>query len=73
MELLNSIRFGERIAEKEAQNLRHYFVTTEDWRRLFEGEVDIIYGTKGAGKSALYAVLDQAKESLFEKYFINYR
>ena len=67
MELLNSIRFGERIAEKEAQNLRHYFVTTEDWRRLFEGEVDIIYGTKGAGKSALYAVLDQAKESLFEK------
>ena len=53
IDLLKAIKFGHRIAEDEAEELSKYFVSTEDWRRLFENEIDIIYGTKGAGKSAL--------------------
>lgn len=67
MQILHNIKFGERIAEEEAKKLREYFVTTDDWRRLFTGGVDVIYGAKGAGKSALYAILELEKESLFEK------
>lgn len=66
-ELLKSIKFGHRIAEDEAEELAKYFVSTEDWRRLFENEIDIVYGTKGAGKSALYAILDSKKVDLFDK------
>ncbi|MCB0540694.1 MAG: hypothetical protein KDE33_24470, partial [Bacteroidetes bacterium] len=67
VELIKSIKFGHRIAEDEAEQLAKYFVSTEDWRRLFENEIDIIYGTKGAGKSALYAILDSKKMELFDK------
>lgn len=67
VKLLKSIQFGHRIAEDEAEELAKYFVSTEDWRRLFENEIDIIYGTKGAGKSALYAILDSKKMELFDK------
>jgi hypothetical protein len=67
LEILQNISFGERIAEDEVDTLERYFVTTEDWRLLFANEVDIIYGTKGAGKSALYAILDSKKQELFDK------
>lgn len=67
IEILKNIKFGERIAEEEVENLAKYFVTTEDWRRLFENEIDVIYGTKGAGKSALYAILDSKREELFDR------
>jgi ABC-type lipoprotein export system ATPase subunit len=33
-----------------------YFVETDQWKRLLRGEVDIVYGPKGSGKSALLAV-----------------
>ena len=67
IDLLKSLKFGHRIAEDESEELSKYFVSTEDWRRLFENEIDIIYGTKGAGKSALYAILDSKKIELFDK------
>lgn len=66
-EILKRTTFGERIAEDEIENLRNYFVTTEDWRLLFENEIDIIYGTKGAGKSALFSILDSKNEELFDR------
>ncbi len=56
-EVLQAIRFGERVAEEEAPDLARYFVETNEWRRLFNGDVDVVYGPKGAGKSALYSLL----------------
>lgn len=56
LELLQTVKFGERIAEEELEYLQKYFVQTEDWRRLYSGEVDVIYGSKGSGKSALYSM-----------------
>jgi ABC-type lipoprotein export system ATPase subunit len=55
-DLLNSITFGQRVAEEEGDFLATYFVETDQWKRLYSGEVDIVYGPKGSGKSALYPV-----------------
>ncbi len=49
--------FGQRIAEEETDVLETYFVQTDQWDRLYRGDIDVIYGPKGAGKSALYSLL----------------
>jgi hypothetical protein len=56
--------FGSRVAEDEGESLHEYFVETEQWRKLFAGNVDIVFGAKGAGKSALYSLLVSQKEAL---------
>ena len=45
---LKTARFGERIAEEETQYLSTYFVETDQWQRLYDGSIDVVYGTKGA-------------------------
>ncbi len=52
-----NINFGDRVAENESNNLNSYFIKTEHWLKLRNGTVDIIFGSKGAGKSALYTLL----------------
>lgn len=66
-ELLQSITFGQRVAEEEEDELSSYFVETEQWRRIYIGEVDIVYGAKGAGKSAIYSYLLKRANSLYER------
>lgn len=67
IEELQSIKFGERVAEEEILNLSDYFVETDNWRRVFNGEIDVVYGSKGSGKSAIYTILDANKDNLFDK------
>jgi hypothetical protein len=67
LELLRDLSFGSRIAEEEAAELKSYFVKTDTWNRIFAGEIDIIYGSKGAGKSAIYAVLADSAPPLIER------
>jgi len=55
--ILSSTSFGRRVAEEEIEQLASYFVETDHWKRLFSGEIDIVYGAKGSGKSALYSLL----------------
>jgi len=57
--------FGERIAEQEEKQLAKYFVETEQWRQIYGGDVDVVYGPKGSGKSALFALLQDKKDELF--------
>ena len=59
--------FGQRIAEEEEQELAKYFVETEQWRQISRGRVDIVYGPKGSGKSALYALLQDKKAEFFNQ------
>jgi len=66
-EVLTTTNFGQRVAEDEVDALSSYFVETDNWRRLFSGEVDVVYGPKGAGKSALYALLVARSDDLFER------
>jgi hypothetical protein len=64
--ILKSASFGAPVAEAEMKELASYFVETEQWRQLFGGEKDIVYGPKGSGKSALYSLLVQSADDLFE-------
>ena len=66
-QILKDSNFGQRIAEEESTELEKYFVETEYWRRTFIGEVDVIYGPKGSGKSALYSLLIGRTEQLFNR------
>ncbi len=66
-DILQQLSFGHRIAEEEMKELRSYFVKTEQWRQLVAGEKDIVYGAKGSGKSALYSLLVQSSDVLFDR------
>ena len=56
-EILAKSRFGGRTAEEEQTELSAFFVETPYWRSVFEGEVDVVYGSKGSGKTAIYTLL----------------
>src|SRR5258708_308851 len=66
-DILLSTNFGHRIAEEEIDVLAEYFVETDHWNRLFRGDIDIIYGPKGSGKSALYSLLLKKSGELFDQ------
>ena len=70
LEVLSSLNFGQRIAENEGDTLAAYFVETDNWRQVFEGDIDIIYGPKGSGKSALYSLLVARMDQLFDRNII---
>ena len=38
-------------------NWPRYFVETDQWNRIYNGGVDVIYGAKGSGKSAIYHLM----------------
>ena len=59
---LEASQFGSQIAEDETAKLSKYFVETEQWRKFYSGECDIVFGAKGSGKSALYSLLTSKKE-----------
>lgn len=62
-EVLRQLTIGARVAEEEADELEEYFVETDQFRRIVAGEVDIVFGPKGSGKSAIYSsVLARATE-----------
>ena len=67
LELLRKSNFGERIAEEEVDELSGYFVETEQWRQIFSGKVDVVYGVKGSGKSALYSLLRKNEAELLAR------
>lgn len=66
-ELLRAINFGHRVAEEETDVLSTYFVETDHWERLYRGDIDIIYGPKGSGKSALYSLLLSRHTELLDR------
>lgn len=66
-QVLTNTNFGHRVAEDEVDALASYFVETDNWQRLLSGEIDVVYGPKGAGKSALYALLVARANALFDQ------
>jgi hypothetical protein len=65
--VLREITFGSRVAEEEASELSSYFVETDQWHRLYRGDIDVVYGAKGSGKSALFALLLSREDELFDR------
>lgn len=68
--ILRTVTFGHRVAEEETDALSTYFVETDHWERLYRGDIDVVYGPKGAGKSALYALLLSKNTELFDRNVI---
>lgn len=64
IEVLEAITFGQRVAEQEMHELGSYFVETVAWKSIYAGDVDVVYGPKGAGKSALYSLLRDREQAL---------
>jgi hypothetical protein len=67
LDVLRPVTFGQRVAEEEGEQLSAYFVETDHWHRLLSDQVDIVYGPKGAGKSALYSLLVARSSALFDR------
>jgi hypothetical protein len=66
VEVLRNPNIGRRVAEEEKDQLAAYFVETDQWRRIYSGDVDIVYGAKGSGKSAIYSILLDRQSDLFD-------
>jgi hypothetical protein len=60
---LSRLTLGASSAENEFQELGQYFLETDEFRRTLRGEVQIVLGRKGAGKTALFFQLrDRLRE-----------
>lgn len=70
LEVLKGIRLGQRVAEEEVDSLETYFIETNQWNEIFDGEKDLVFGPKGAGKSALYALVNKRSAILSSKNII---
>jgi hypothetical protein len=66
-EVLQATTFGKPTAEEEGNLLSAYFVETDQWQSIYAGDIDVVYGPKGAGKSALYALLLSRTSDLFDR------
>ena len=53
--LLASLSLGDPMAENEFQTLASYFLETDQYQRTLRGEVNLVVGRKGTGKTALFS------------------
>ncbi len=51
---LQSLQVGDPTAENEMTTLSSYFLSTDQFSRTLRGEVNLVVGRKGAGKTALF-------------------
>lgn len=51
---LQSLQIGDPTAENEMTTLAGYFLRTDQYSRALRGEVNLVVGRKGAGKTALF-------------------
>ena len=51
---LARLEFGASAAENEIRDLASYYIATDAYKRALRGEVRMVVGRKGSGKSALF-------------------
>lgn len=51
---LRELKFGATSAENEMQELSNYYLETDQFLKALRGEVEIVVGRKGSGKSAIF-------------------
>lgn len=54
---LQQLSFGDPTAENEMETLGTYYMQTDHYRRALNGEVNLVVGRKGSGKTALFLQL----------------
>lgn len=52
--LLQSLSIGDPTAENEMTTLSKYYLRTDEYSRALRGEVNLVVGRKGSGKTALF-------------------
>ncbi|MFY4729589.1 P-loop ATPase, Sll1717 family, partial [Nitrospira sp. BLG_2] len=52
--LLASLKIGDPTAENEMTTLERYYLKTDQYQRALRGEVNLVVGRKGSGKTALF-------------------
>ncbi len=67
IQVLKNLEIGKRVAEEESDQLEKYFVETDQWQQMVNGNIDVVYGSKGSGKSAIYTLLNKKENELFDK------
>lgn len=60
---LAEMSIGDPVAENEFQTLGGYYLRTDQFQRASRGEVNLVVGRKGAGKTALFSQLRNAKRN----------
>ena len=60
-ELLSRLRLGDPVAESEFETLGAYYVQNDAYLRALRGEVNLVVGRKGTGKTALFSQLRNSK------------
>lgn len=55
--LLARVSLGASAAENEFSELGQYYLRTEEFERVLRGEVQVVVGRKGSGKTALFGQL----------------
>lgn len=52
---LAQLSIGDPMAENEFQTLEHYYLRRDEFTRTLRGEVNLVVGRKGTGKTALFS------------------
>lgn len=60
---LSTITIGDPMAENELQSLGDYYLQTSEFSRALRGEVNLVVGRKGTGKTALFSQVRNRKRS----------
>jgi hypothetical protein len=60
---LAELSIGDSVAENEFQTLGEYYLRTDQYKRAARGEVNMVVGRKGAGKTALFSQLRNEKRA----------
>lgn len=61
--LLSRLRVGDPMAENEFRELKHYYLQTDEFARAMRGDVNLVVGRKGTGKTALFSQVRDRKRS----------
>jgi len=62
-DLISRISLGDPMAENEFEFLENYYVQTDAYQRALRGEVNLVVGRKGTGKTALFSQVRNAKRT----------
>lgn len=60
---LTRLTLGDPTAENEMTTLADYYLSTDEYQRAMRGEVNLVVGRKGAGKTALFIQLRDTKRA----------
>jgi molybdopterin-guanine dinucleotide biosynthesis protein len=58
---LAQLMMGDPIAENEFSTLGHYYLPTNEFARAMRGEINLVVGRKGTGKTALFSQVRNKK------------